>query len=142
MGILNRTPDSFFDAGQYWDFDAFLEKASQLVADGADLLDVGGQKAGPGSEVSEDEEMERVVPAVEALVERFDLPVSVDTWRSSVLREALDAGRSSATTSVGSRTPSTSPPARSTGPPWWRPTSGLPLACPIPIRSTATWWAR
>ena len=94
MGILNRTPDSFYDAGRYYDFDAFLAKAAAHVADGADFLDVGGVKAGPGEPVGEDEELERVVPAVEALVARFDLPVSVDTWRSSVLDAALAAGAS------------------------------------------------
>ena len=92
MGILNRTPDSFYDAGQYWDFDAFLAKADKLVAEGADFLDVGGVKAGPGPEVTEDEEMERVVPAIEALRTRFDLPISVDTWRASVAREGYAAG--------------------------------------------------
>ncbi|MFL6204609.1 MAG: dihydropteroate synthase [Acidimicrobiales bacterium] len=92
MGILNRTPDSFFDQGRYFDFDGFLGKAEQLVTEGADLLDVGGVKAGPGPEVSTEEELERVVPALEALRERFDVPLSVDTWRASVLREALAAG--------------------------------------------------
>lgn len=92
MGILNRTPDSFFDRGRYYDFDAFLAKADQLVGEGADLLDVGGVKAGPGPAVGEDEELERVIPAIAALRARFDLPISVDTWRASVLREALAAG--------------------------------------------------
>ena len=92
MGILNRTPDSFFDQGRYYDFDGFLAKAEQLVAEGADLLDVGGVKAGPGPEVTADEELERVIPAIEALRARFDVPLSVDTWRASVLREALGAG--------------------------------------------------
>ena len=79
MGILNRTPDSFFDQGSYFEFDAFLRQAEGLVEDGADLLDVGGVKAGPGPEVSEAEELERVVPAIEALHARFDVPLSVDT---------------------------------------------------------------
>ena len=92
MGILNRTPDSFFDAGQYWGFDDFLTKAEQLCAEGADILDVGGVKAGPGSEVTPDEERERVVPAVQALAARFDVPLSVDTWRASVAEEAYAAG--------------------------------------------------
>lgn len=92
MGILNRTPDSFYDRGGYWGFDAFLAKADQLVADGADFLDVGGVKAGPGDEVSEQEELERVIPAVEALNARFDLPLSVDTWRASVIEAAIAAG--------------------------------------------------
>ena len=92
MGILNRTPDSFFDRGTYFDFDAFLAKAAQLVDEGADLLDVGGVKAGPGPEVGEEEELDRVVPAITALHDRFDVPISVDTWRASVLDEALKAG--------------------------------------------------
>jgi dihydropteroate synthase len=92
MGILNRTTDSFFDKGTYWDFDAFLEKADQLIAEGADFLDVGGVKAGPGPEVTETEELERVVPAVEALHTRFDVPISVDTWRASVAKAAFEAG--------------------------------------------------
>lgn len=94
MGILNRTPDSFYDAGEYWGFDDFLRKAEQLATDGADMLDVGGVKAAPGSEVTESEELERVVPAVEALASRFDLPISIDTWRASVADEAYKAGAS------------------------------------------------
>ena len=92
MGILNRTPDSFYDRGRYFDFDGFLAKADQLVVEGADFLDVGGVKAGPGPEVTVEEERERVIPAIEALRARFDLPISVDTWRASVLRDALAAG--------------------------------------------------
>jgi dihydropteroate synthase len=92
MGILNRTPDSFYDQGSYYAFDDFLRKAEQLVLDGADFLDVGGVKAGPGEEVTEAEELERVVPAVEALHARFDLPLSVDTWRASVAKECFEAG--------------------------------------------------
>ena len=65
MGILNRTPDSFFDAGETFALDALLRRAEQLVAEGADVLDVGGVKAGPGPKVSEAEELDRVVPAVE-----------------------------------------------------------------------------
>jgi dihydropteroate synthase len=92
MGVLNRTPDSFYDAGRYFGFDAFLARAEAMVTAGADLLDVGGVKAGPGEPVAEQEELERVVPVIEALRARFDLPLSVDTWRSSVLETALDAG--------------------------------------------------
>ncbi len=92
MGILNRTPDSFYDKGATYAFDAFLRRAEQLVAAGADLLDVGGVKAGPGPEVTEAEELERVVPAVVALRERFDVPVSVDTWRASVARACYAEG--------------------------------------------------
>ncbi|MBU3701344.1 MAG: dihydropteroate synthase [Acidimicrobiia bacterium] len=92
MGILNRTPDSFYDQGSYFAFDDFLRKAEQLVLDGADFLDVGGVKAGPGEEVTEAEELERVVPAIEALRSRFDLPLSVDTWRASVAAACFEAG--------------------------------------------------
>jgi dihydropteroate synthase len=92
MGVLNRTPDSFYDRGAYWGDDAFYARAEQLVADGADLLDVGGVKAGPGAEVTEAEELERVVPAVAALAERVGIPISVDTWRASVAEECFAAG--------------------------------------------------
>ena len=92
MGILNRTPDSFYDQGSYFEFNDFLRKAEQLVNDGADFLDVGGVKAGPGDEVSEQEELDRVVPAIEALRSRFDLPLSVDTWRASVAKSCFEAG--------------------------------------------------
>ena len=92
MGILNRTPDSFYDQGSYFEFEDFLRKAEQLVTDGADFLDVGGVKAGPGDDVSEQEELDRVVPAIEALRSRFDLPLSVDTWRASVAKACFNAG--------------------------------------------------
>ena len=92
MGIANRTPDSFFDAGEYWDFDRFLSHVDTLVAAGADMVDIGGVKAGPGPDVSEPEELERVVPAIESVVRRFDVPISVDTWRASVARAAYAAG--------------------------------------------------
>ena len=92
MGILNRTPDSFYDKGATFELDALLRRAERLVAEGADILDVGGVKAGPGPEVGEGEELERVVPTVEALRARLETPVSVDTWRASVARHAYAAG--------------------------------------------------
>ena len=92
MGILNRTTDSFFDRGAHFRLDAFLRRAEELVAEGADLLDVGGVKAGPGPYVDEAEELDRVVPAVLALAERFDVPISCDTWRASVAAAAFEAG--------------------------------------------------
>ena len=86
----------------------FLRLAEQLVDDGADILDVGGVKAGPGPEVTEAEELERVVPAVEALRARFDLPLSVDTWRAVGGRGLRSRpAPSSATTSAASPTPTT-----------------------------------
>jgi dihydropteroate synthase len=92
MGVLNRTPDSFYDRGATYALDALLTRAEQLVVDGADVLDVGGVKAGPGPEVSEQEELDRVVPTVDSLARRFDVPLSVDTWRASVAGAAYDAG--------------------------------------------------
>jgi dihydropteroate synthase len=92
MGILNRTTDSFFDKGATYQLDALLARADELVAAGADLLDIGGVKAGPGPEVTEEEELERVVPAIAALRQRVDVPLSVDTWRASVATAAFAAG--------------------------------------------------
>src|SRR3954467_15660467 len=92
MGILNRTTDSFYDKGAYFEMDVFLRRAEQLFEEGADLLDVGGVKAGPGPEVTADEEADRVLPALEALHARFDVPLSVDTWRASVAAESYKRG--------------------------------------------------
>ena len=92
MGILNRTPDSFYDRGATFALDDLVRRAGHLVDQGADLLDVGGVKAGPGPEVGEAEELDRVIPAIEALAERYDIPLSVDTWRASVARAAYAAG--------------------------------------------------
>jgi dihydropteroate synthase len=92
MGILNRTPDSFYDKGATFALDKLYARAEQLVADGADILDIGGVKAGPGPEVTEPEEIERVVPVVAGLTARFDTPVSVDTWRASVARASYAEG--------------------------------------------------
>jgi len=92
MGILNRTKDSFFSPAATFGLDEFLARAEMLVRDGADLLDVGGVKAGPGEEVNAQEELERVVPAVDELRRRFDVPISVDTWRASVAKECFAHG--------------------------------------------------
>ncbi len=92
MGVLNRTPDSFFDRGATFALDALLTRADQLVVEGAAVLDVGGVKAGPGPEVSEAEELDRTIPTVEALHARVPVPLSIDTWRSSVLDAACWAG--------------------------------------------------
>jgi len=92
MGILNRTPDSFYDKGATFALDDLVTRAAGMVEEGADLLDVGGVKAGPGPEVGEAEELDRVLPAIEALAARFDVALSVDTWRASVAREAYAAG--------------------------------------------------
>lgn len=92
MAIINRTPDSFYDQGATFTLDAALAAGERALADGADWLDVGGVKAGPGPEVSEAEELERVLPVVEALRARTDAVISVDTFRHGVARRALAAG--------------------------------------------------
>jgi dihydropteroate synthase len=92
MGILNRTPDSFYDKGLTFELDSLLRRAEALVEHGADMLDVGGVKAGPGPEVGQAEELDRVVAPIAALHERFDVAISCDTWRASVLDEACKAG--------------------------------------------------
>jgi dihydropteroate synthase len=92
MAILNRTPDSFYDRGATFGFEAALAAAERALADGADWLDVGGVKAGPGAPVTEAEELDRVVPLVEALRERTDAVLSVDTFRPGVAGRALAAG--------------------------------------------------
>jgi len=94
MGILNRTKDSFFSPAATYDLDAFFARAEQLVTEGADLLDVGGVKAGPGDEVTEAEELERVVPVIGELKKRFDVPLSIDTWRASVAKACFAEGAS------------------------------------------------
>ena len=88
MGILNRTKDSFYEPAATFDLDALFERADRLVDEGADLLDIGGVKAGPGDDVAEDEELDRVVPVVTELVRRFDVPISIDTWRATVAEGA------------------------------------------------------
>ena len=93
MGILNVTPDSFSDGGQFFSLDAALAEAEKMISEGADIIDVGGESTRPGGEpVSFDEEIKRVVPVIEALSRRFDTPLSVDTTKSEVARAALDAG--------------------------------------------------
>jgi dihydropteroate synthase len=93
MGILNVTPDSFSDGGELATIDDALARAQQMVSDGADLLDIGGESTRPGSRaVSADEESSRVVPVIQALKERFDVPLSIDTMKSQVAREALKVG--------------------------------------------------
>jgi dihydropteroate synthase len=92
MGILNRTKDSFYEPAATFDLDDLFERAERLVREGADLLDIGGVKAGPGDEVDEDEELDRVVPVVTELARRFDVPISIDTWRAEVARAAFAEG--------------------------------------------------
>ncbi|MGW5715221.1 dihydropteroate synthase [Amycolatopsis sp. NPDC003865] len=93
MAIVNRTPDSFYDRGATFDRERALAAVEQAVADGADIVDVGGVKAGPGTAVDVPEEVRRVVPFVTEVRARFpDLVISVDTWRHEVGRLACEAG--------------------------------------------------
>ena len=93
MGILNITPDSFSDGGQFVELDRALAHAEQMIAEGADIIDVGGESTRPGGEpVSAEEEIGRVVPVIEALAKSFETPISVDTTKSEVARAALEAG--------------------------------------------------
>ena len=94
MGILNRTTDSFFAPAATYEIDDLFARANQLINDGADLLDVGGVKAGPGEAVSETEELDRVVSVVGELHRRFDVPISIDTWRASVAEACFSEGAS------------------------------------------------
>ena len=91
MGIVNRTPDSFYDGGRVGLRES-VDHALRLVDEGADLLDIGGVRAGPGPEVAEEEELGRLLPVVEALARRDVVPISVETSRSAVARRALEAG--------------------------------------------------
>jgi len=93
MAIVNRTPDSFYDNGATWAEGAAGEAVDRAVADGADLVDIGGVKAGAGAEVSLEEEIRRVVPFIAGVRDRHpDLVISVDTWRAGVALEACRAG--------------------------------------------------
>ncbi|WP_394272231.1 dihydropteroate synthase [Butyricicoccus sp.] len=93
MGILNVTPDSFSDGGKWNNMDAALRHAEEMISDGADLLDIGGESTRPGyTLLPDEEEISRVVPVIEAVKREFDIPVSVDTYKSAVARAALDAG--------------------------------------------------
>lgn len=93
MGILNITPDSFSDGGKYNELDQALFQAEQLISDGADILDVGGESTRPGHTViSPEEEMLRVCPVIEAVKARFDIPLSLDTYKSDVAKAGIAAG--------------------------------------------------
>jgi dihydropteroate synthase len=93
MGILNVTPDSFYDGGRYVDPQAAVDRAHQMVAEGADIIDIGGQSSRPGSDpVPEAEEAQRVLPVVQAVAKAARTIISVDTYRSNIARAALDVG--------------------------------------------------
>ncbi|WP_299464576.1 dihydropteroate synthase [uncultured Gimesia sp.] len=93
MGILNVTPDSFSDGGEATDLDSAVKKGLQLVEEGADILDIGGESTRPGAEpVSVEEELRRVIPAIKALAARTKIPISIDTTKAEVARQAIQAG--------------------------------------------------
>lgn len=93
MGILNVTPDSFSDGGKWNDLDAALFHTEEMIKDGADIIDVGGESTRPGYRMlSDGEEIARVVPVIDAIKERFDIPVSLDTYKSEVALAGLEAG--------------------------------------------------
>lgn len=93
MGILNVTPDSFSDGGSYMRIDKALKRAEEMIAEGAHVLDIGGESTRPGyTKISEEEEIERVVPVIEAIKANFEIPLSVDTYKSKVAKAAITAG--------------------------------------------------
>jgi dihydropteroate synthase len=95
MGVVNVTPDSFSDGGNFFSFDAAVAQGEKLAADGADILDIGGESTRPFSEpVPEDEEMRRVIPIIENLAKRLSIPISIDTMKAAVARRAIEAGAS------------------------------------------------
>jgi dihydropteroate synthase len=95
MGILNVTPDSFADAGAHFDVDRAVEAGVRMVAEGADIVDVGGESTRPGADpLPADDELRRVLPVVERLAARVDVPISIDTYKASVAQAAVASGAS------------------------------------------------
>ena len=93
MGILNVTPDSFSDGGKFNNMDSALKHAEEMIRDGADIIDIGGESTRPGHQViTDEEEIARVTPVIEAVKRNFDIPVSIDTYKSAVAEAALQAG--------------------------------------------------
>lgn len=93
MGILNVTPDSFSDGGAYTDIEKALEQTREMIAQGATIIDVGGESTRPGYDVVEaEDEIERVVPVIRAIKEKYDVLISIDTYKTQTARAALEAG--------------------------------------------------
>ena len=93
MGILNVTPDSFSDGGRYDGLDRAIEHTKQMIQEGVDIIDVGGESTRPGHvQITEEEEIARVVPVIRKLKKEFDIPVSIDTYKSAVAAAAIEAG--------------------------------------------------
>lgn len=95
MGVLNVTPDSFSDGGKFFKLDEAIRQGIRLAEEGADIIDIGGESTRPGSEpVPLEEELQRVIPVIEELAKRTDIPISIDTYKSKVAKEALGSGAS------------------------------------------------
>ncbi len=93
MGILNVTPDSFSDGGMFFTPDKAISHGIDLVSQGADIIDIGGESTRPGAKpLPEDEELRRVIPVIEGLSARIDVPISIDTYKSSIAERAIEAG--------------------------------------------------
>ena len=93
MGILNVTPDSFSDGGKFDTLEHAMAQVEKMIEEGADLIDVGGESTRPGhQQITEDEEIARVVPVIQKIKEKYDIPVSIDTYKSRVAEAALEAG--------------------------------------------------
>jgi len=94
VGILNTTPDSYFDGGKFNQVEAAVKRVGEVIDQGADIIDIGGESTGPGSEdVSVEEELNRVIPIIKAVIEEYpDAQISIDTYKSQVAKEAIDAG--------------------------------------------------
>ena len=93
MGILNVTPDSFSDGGSYTSIDKAMEQTEKMIQQGADIIDVGGESTRPGHvQIGDEEEIKRVVPVIREIKKKFDIPVSIDTYKSAVAKAALEAG--------------------------------------------------
>jgi dihydropteroate synthase len=95
MGVLNVTPDSFYDGGRYSNSKQAVERALQMVEEGADIIDIGGESSRPGSNpVEEKEELERVIPVIKKLADKINVPISIDTYKAGVAKRAIDVGAS------------------------------------------------
>jgi dihydropteroate synthase len=93
MGILNATPDSFSDGGKYNNIEQAVEHAKEMVENGADIIDIGGESTRPGyTVISEEEEIERIVPVIEAISKHVSVPISIDTYKAKVAHRAIEAG--------------------------------------------------
>ncbi len=106
MGVLNVTPDSFSDGGRFFQTKAAIKRAEEMVKEGADIIDIGGESTRPGSEpVSLEEELARVIPVIKSLSRNVDIPISIDTYKPPVAKEALEAGASIINDVYGLRQP-------------------------------------